>query len=550
MLTSLSIKNYALIDELQVNFSNGLTIITGETGAGKSILLGGLSLILGKRADLSHILDASKKCVIEAGFDIANYDLKDIFAEQDLDYDTETIIRREILPSGKSRAFVNDSPVNLNVLAHLGSCLIDIHSQHQTLELTNTNFQFQIIDALAKNEMNLNQYELKLRNFKEFTVKLNNLHTLKAESLKELDYNQFLLKELDEANLEPGEQELLETEYETLSNVEEILEELKVSDQLVSDEQVGVLHTLSTLKNSLQKLTRYSSRYNELFDRVHSIIIELDDLYQDLESAQEAIEADPERLEYVNAKLQSIHNLLLKHSANDIDELISIQDKLSKKVSITENIDDKIEQAQNELNKLEEELNKLALSIHDQREKAIPQLINKLEKILEDLGMKSARFNISLKPELEFLNNGKDNLSFLFTANKGGSFNELKKSASGGELSRIMLAIKFILSGFIQLPSIMFDEIDSGVSGEISNKMANIMVQMSKGMQVFTITHLPQIAAKGDTHFKVYKDEVNNKSATHLIRLNQDERIVEIAQMLGGEQVSNSAIAHAKQLLN
>ncbi len=550
MLTSLSIKNYALIDELQVNFSNGLTIITGETGAGKSILLGGLSLILGKRADLSHILDASKKCVIEAGFDIANYDLKDIFAEQDLDYDTETIIRREILPSGKSRAFVNDSPVNLNVLAHLGSCLIDIHSQHQTLELTNTNFQFQIIDALAKNEMNLNQYELKLRNFKEFTVKLNNLHTLKAESLKELDYNQFLLKELDEANLEPGEQELLETEYETLSNVEEILEELKVSDQLVSDEQVGVLHTLSTLKNSLQKLTRYSSRYNELFDRVHSIIIELDDLYQDLEIAQEAIEADPERLEYVNVKLQSIHNLLLKHSANDIDELISIQDKLSKKVSITENIDDKIKQAQNELNKLEEELNKLALSIHDQREKAIPQLINKLEKILEDLGMKSARFNISLKPELEFLNNGKDNLSFLFTANKGGSFNELKKSASGGELSRIMLAIKFILSGFIQLPSIMFDEIDSGVSGEISNKMANIMVQMSKGMQVFTITHLPQIAAKGDTHFKVYKDDVNNKSATHLIRLNQDERIVEIAQMLGGEQVSNSAIAHAKQLLN
>jgi DNA repair protein RecN (Recombination protein N) len=550
LLTSLSIKNYALIDELQVNFSNGLTIITGETGAGKSILLGGLSLILGKRADLSHILDASKKCVIEAGFDIANYDLKDIFAEQDLDYDTETIIRREILPSGKSRAFVNDSPVNLNVLAHLGSCLIDIHSQHQTLELTNTNFQFQIIDALAKNEMNLNQYELKLRNFKEFTVKLNNLHTLKAESLKELDYNQFLLKELDEAKLKTGEQELLETEYETLSNVEEILEELKVSDQLVSDEQVGVLHTLSTLKNSLQKLTRYSSRYNELFDRVHSIIIELDDLYQDLESAQEAIEADPERLEYVNVKLQSIHNLLLKHSANDIDELISIQDKLSKKVSITENIDDKIEQAQNELNKLEEELNKLALSIHDQREKAIPQLINKLEKILEDLGMKSARFNISLKPELEFLNNGKDNLSFLFTANKGGSFNELKKSASGGELSRIMLAIKFILSGFIQLPSIMFDEIDSGVSGEISNKMANIMVQMSKGMQVFTITHLPQIAAKGDTHFKVYKDEVNNKSATHLIRLNQDERIVEIAQMLGGEQVSNSAIAHAKQLLN
>ena len=350
MLTSLSIKNYALIDNLQVNFSNGLTIITGETGAGKSILLGGLSLILGKRADLTHIKDTSKKCIIEATFDIANYNLKTIFREEDIDYESETIIRREILPSGKSRAFVNDSPVNLNTLAVLGEYLIDIHSQHQTLELTNNDFQFQIIDALASNDSNLQDYKIKLKLFKDTEKELNSLYNLKAESVKEHDYNVFLLKELEEAKLISGELEMLETEYETLSNVEDIKEELNLSNQLLSDEQIGVLNTLTTLKNSLLKLSEISGTYKELYNRVNSTLIELDDLFGDLENAQEGLEANPNRLEAVNTKLQVIHNLLLKHAAIDIEELINIQIKLSNKVSSAENIDDDIQLKSNELN--------------------------------------------------------------------------------------------------------------------------------------------------------------------------------------------------------
>lgn len=550
MLTSLSIKNYALIDELQVNFNNGLTIITGETGAGKSILLGGLSLILGKRADLSHINDLSQKCVIEATFDIANYDLKEVFKDEGLDYESETIIRREILPSGKSRAFVNDSPVNLETLVLLGEYLIDIHSQHQTQELTTDDFQFQIIDALAKNESNLENYRYNLKNFKTIKSDLNELAILKSEAIKEHDYNMFLFNELEEAKLISGELESLESEYETLSNVEDIKEELQLAVQLFSDDQVGVINTVTSLKNSLQKLSKYSGNYNELFQRINSVLIELDDLYGDLEQSQEGLEANPNRLETINAKLKIIHDLFLKHSALNIDELLSIKESLSNKLAIAENIDDEIEKKHDQMVQVENELIKISKEIHDQRENAIPHLIFQLEEILNDLGMPNAKFNISLNMDTDFLYNGKDDLSLLFTANKGGELKLLKKAASGGELSRIMLAIKFILSGYMQLPTIMFDEIDSGVSGEISNKMADIMMKMSKTMQVFTITHLPQIAAKGDTHFKVYKEDINNKTATHLIKLNQEDRIVEIAQMLGGKQMSSSAIAHAKQLLN
>ena len=549
MLKSLSIKNYALIDRLQVSFNNGLTIITGETGAGKSILLGGLSLILGKRADLTHINDTSKKCIIEATFDIANYNLKTVFREEDIDYESETIIRREILPSGKSRAFVNDSPVNLNTLVVLGEHLIDIHSQHQTLELTNNDFQFQIIDALADNDVNLQDYKLKLKLFKDTEKELNILHNLKAEAIKEFDYNSFLLKELEDAKLTSGELLTLETEYETLSNVEDIKEELNLSSQLLNDEQVGVLNTLTTLKNSLLKLSEISETYKELYNRVNSTLIELDDLFGDLERAQEGLEANPNRLDVVNAKLQVIHNLLLKHSAIDIDELINIQIKLSNKVTSAEHIDDDIELKQEKINTIKKEIAVIAKIIHKKRKKAIPQLVLQLEEILSDLGMENAKFDISLDFQDQFLNNGKDNLSLLFKANKGGDFKPLKKAASGGELSRIMLAIKSILSKYIQLPSIMFDEIDTGVSGEISNKMANIMMKMSKSLQVFTITHLPQIAAKGDTHFKVYKEDVDNKTATHLVKLNDDDRIVEIAQMLGGKKVTESAVVHAKSLL-
>ena len=550
MLTSLSIKNYALIDDIKVDFHNGLTIITGETGAGKSILLGGLSLILGKRADLSSIKDSSRKCIIEAVFDIAKYDLKELFNEEDLDYEAQTIIRREILPSGKSRAFVNDTPVNLDSLSVLGERLIDIHSQHQTLELANNLFQFQVIDALANNGSELEDYGSKLIKYRSAKKELEDLLHLQAESLKEQDYNSFLLNELVEAQLVDGEQEQLESEYETLNNVEEIKDELIHSHQLMSNEQSGILGLLLTLKQSIQKIKDFSPDYAELFKRADSSLIELNDLFSEIERSQEILEADPKRLDMVNAKLQVLHALLQKHQASTIAELLNIQEVLNSKVEITQQLDSKISTVEDRISTLEKQLDTSAAKLHENRVEAIPKLTKQLENILTSLEMADARFNISMQSKDLFFSNGKDELSFLFSANKGGNFKELKKAASGGELSRIMLAIKSILSNYINLPTIMFDEIDTGVSGEISNQMANIMQDMSKSMQVFTITHLPQIAAKGDTHFKVYKQVKGDLTTTEMRRLGEEERIVEIAQMLGGKQVTDSAVAHAKQLLN
>ena len=550
MLTSLSIKNYALIDSLHVDFNDGLSIITGETGAGKSILLGGLSLILGKRADLSSLKDASKKCIIEAVFNISNYNLKSLFETEDFDYENQTIIRREILPSGKSRAFVNDSPVNLVNLQLLGERLIDIHSQHQTLQLTSNEFQFQVIDALAKNEEAIQEYIVELKAYKTLQKELKELLAFQAEAIKEHDYNSFLLNELVETNLVDGELESLEREYETLNNVEGIKENLSKGYQLLSDEHIGVISSLSALKLVFQKLSSFSNKYEELYNRVNGSLIEMDDLHSEVHDLQENLDVDPKRLEEVDSKLKMLHNLMQKHMASNISELITIKNQLEDKVSVTENLDANIQKKQDKILSKEKTLNTVSKGIHKKRIQVIPKLKSQLETILVSLGMPNAQFKIDVVTNNMFYSNGKDTLSFLFSANKGGSFNELKKAASGGELSRIMLAIKSILGKYIQLPTIMFDEIDTGVSGEISNKMGDIMLQMSKTMQVFSITHLPQIAAKGHAHFKVYKEDVDNITQTNLIQLNHEERIVEIAQMLGGKEMSTSAIVHAKELLN
>lgn len=550
MLTSLSIKNYALIDSLNVDFNDGFSIITGETGAGKSILLGGLSLILGKRADLSSLKDATQKCIIEAVFNISNYNLKPLFESEDFDFESQTIIRREILPSGKSRAFVNDSPVNLTSLQLLGERLVDIHSQHQTLQLTSNDFQFQVIDALAKNADSLQNYRTLLKDYKNLKKEYKELLSFQTEAIKEHDYNSFLLNELLEANLVVGEVEVLEAEYETLNNIEGIKENLSEAYQLLSDEQLGVLSSLTSLKNIFQKLSGFSSQYEELFNRANSSLIDMNDLFSEIHVLQDNLEVNPNRLEVVDAKLKMIHVLMQKHVVSDVSELITIKNQLEEKVAVTENLDETIQKKQSEIISKETELNTISQGIHTNRSEVIPQLKKELETILLDLGMPNAQFNIDVVISDTFYANGKDELSFLFSANKGGSFNELKKAASGGELSRIMLAIKSVLAEYIQLPTIMFDEIDSGVSGEISNKMGDIMLQMSKNMQVFSITHLPQIAAKGLSHFKVYKEDVNEVTQTNLIELNHDERIIEIAQMLGGSEMSTSAIAHAKELLN
>tara|TARA_R110002051_G_scaffold178356_1_gene248201 strand:+ start:38368 stop:40020 length:1653 start_codon:yes stop_codon:yes gene_type:complete len=550
LLTTLHINNYALIDELNVTFNNGFTIITGETGAGKSILLGGLSLVLGKRADLTQVKNSDKKCIIEAGFDIANYNLKDVFKHLDLDYDNHTIIRREILPSGKSRAFINDTPVTLDNLASLSMHLIDIHSQHQTLQVTQDNYQFTVIDALADNQKNLNTFSYQLNDYKTLQKTIEALKNSKAEMLKEYDYNMFLLKELSEINLKSIDLEDLEIQYEALSNVEVIGEKLSSVKAILNSENSGVTDQINLVKQELSKISGFGKSYETLKERITSIDIELDDILVELDDLEDNLITEPAELERISNTLQLVNSLLQKHAVADVNELIAIKTSLENKIDVTETLDDAIDKHEKVLLKQYEVLNSLASKISKKRKTVIPIFISKLETILSDLGMPNAKFKIELTPLNTFVFNGKDTLQFLFTANKGTSFNELKKAASGGELSRIMLAIKSILAEYIQLPSIMFDEIDTGVSGEISNKMGDIMKQMSSKMQVFSITHLPQIAAKGNSHFKVFKTDIENKTHTNLKQLNTDDRIIEIAQMLGGLNITESAMAHAKQLLN
>ena len=550
MLSELSIKNYALIDALEVQFASGFTSITGETGAGKSILLGGLALVLGKRVDFSNINDPNQKCIIEASFNIENFNLKPFFEEQDLDFERLTILRREILPSGKSRAFINDSPVNLAVLAALGGQLIDIHSQQQTQELTNDDFQFQIIDALAKNSAAIETYQQLLKSYKTSQKQLSDLIAAKEQAEKEQDYQSFLLNELTQAKLQDIHLETLELEYNTLNNVESIQTELALANQIISTEDLGVASNLISLKQVFHKLSGIASVYSPLSERIDSVAIELDDIFSEIESEQSKLEVNPKRLQEIDSTLQTVHNLFSKHTVNSVADLIKIENQLATQLDTLASLEDTIAEKENSLESIIKELDKHAEIIHKQRVQVLPDLTKQLEAILSDLGMPNARFKMLLNPSETFLYNGKDHLEFLFTANKGASFLPLKKAASGGELSRIMLAIKSVLSKYQQLPTIMFDEIDTGVSGEIAHKMGDIMNQMSASMQVFSITHLPQIAAKGQSHFKVFKQDIKNATVTSLKKLSQEERIDEIAQMLGGKKLSASAIAHANQLLN
>lgn len=550
MISHLTIENFALIDKLSIDFRNGFSIITGETGAGKSILLGALGLVLGKRADLSSLKNKDEKCIVEAHFKVAEYDLKPFFEANDLDYDDETILRREILPSGKSRAFVNDSPVNLQELQELGTFLIDIHSQHQTLELSEEDFQFRIIDAIAGNSDLLSKYASILKKHKTFKTRLSEFQERLQVALKEHDYNTFLLEELSSAKLNAGEQQELESAFEQLNNVEFIREQLDKSIALASEEQFGVHASLREMKNSLQKLSSFSSEYAQLFERLSSAAIEIDDISGELDKLSRGVTQDPQQLEFVNAKLQSIYNLQKKHLVQSVEELIDIRTELEQKTLSAESLESEIAELHANISDAESELDKIAAQIHSKRVEAVPQLTKKLVAILENLGMPDARFGIEVKASSHYFKNGKDELEFLFSANKGSNFGPLKKMASGGELSRIMLAVKSILAIYSKLPSIIFDEIDTGVSGEIAHKMGEIMRDMSKNMQVFSITHLPQIAAKGDSHFKVYKQTVGSQTTSELKLLDREQRVIEIAQMLSGSAVSDSAINHARALLN
>jgi DNA repair protein RecN (Recombination protein N) len=550
MITSLSIKNYALIEKLSIDFSKGFSIITGETGAGKSIILGAIGLVLGKRADLTSLKNKEEKCVIEAQFEIGKYNLKEFFEANDLDYEEETIIRREILPSGKSRAFINDSPVNLQELQDLSLYLIDIHSQQQTQELSDENVQFKIIDAIANNNDIIAEYQKLLKSYKSDKSKLNALLKKQSDAGKEQEYHTFLLNELVAAQLKSGEQEELEADYEKLNNVEIIKESLDKSLTIANEEQFGVFHSLNEIKNALQKVSPFSVEYQNLFERVTSLTIEFDDVSKELENCSEKLLNDPAQLELINQKLQSIYNLQKKHQVSTVDELLQIQSDLGNSLLELDNMDEEIASLTKIIEEKAKELDVYASKIHQNRLDAIPTLSAQLVSILETLGMPNARFNMELQPSETYFQNGKDELQFLFSANKGTDFGLLKKVASGGEMSRIMLAVKAILAKYSKLPTLIFDEIDTGVSGEIAIRMGEIMKEMSATMQIFAITHLPQIAAKGDSHFKVSKSTVGDDTQSELKLLSQEDRIIEIAQMLSGANISDSALNHAKELLN
>ena len=550
MLKNLSIKNYLLIDDLSISFNNGFSVITGETGAGKSIIVGGISLILGKRADLSVNRDKSKKCIIEGVFDIGSYGLKSLFEDNELDYETDTILRREISSSGKSRAFINDSPVNLNQLSIIGSKIIDIHSQHQNIEVLNSEFQFNLLDLICNNEKRIKDYKTLYNKYKNKSNLLNELINQKNELIQSMDYNKFILNEIDQANILEENLGELENMQSSLSNFEEISTELNYSNQIIFDDEIGLNSTLLNLKNSLNKIAKNSEKYKLLFERISSIKIEAEDLGNEIDDLLNSLEQNPDKLNTIIGKIDLINNLLRKHSVTNLEDLSIFRDNLFEKVNTTKNIDGEIDSLQMECTTLKNSLSDISLKIHEFRNKVIPNLTKEIEHVLSDLGMVNSKFKISLKLTDEFYLNGMDQIEFEFLANKGYEFKKIREAASGGEMSRIMLAIKSIMAKYKQLPSIIFDEIDTGVSGEISKKMGLIMKDLGSKIQTFSITHLPQIAAMGESHFKIYKTDLDGHTKTMMVRLNENDRIVEIAKMLEGNNASESAYIHAKQLLN
>ncbi len=549
MLKSLTVKNYALIESLQVDFTTGLSTITGETGAGKSILLGALGLVLGKRADLNSLKNKEQKCIIEVSFDIQNYPLKTFFKQNDLDYEATTIIRREILPSGKSRAFLNDTPVTLNILQELSSKLIDIHSQHQTLLLANTSFQFQLLDALAKSGKYLASYKRGLILYKKSEKELTEIKNNLEKQKEQYEYNLHLFEELEQADFKADEQKSLEQELEKLNHAEEIKLQLNAVFSTLQNEEQGLLNALNLIANNMQSISGYSNNYQQLNNRLQSLKIELEDISKEVENENEQVEYNPLLIEKTNDRLQLLYDLFKKHKVESITDLLVVKNDLDEKVQQADQADEILIKKQNEVATIEKELDKLATTIHTKRKDKIPNLIKSLENILSNLEMPHVTFKIELNQQKTYYTNGKDEINFLISVNKGTDFIPIKKGPSGGEMSRIMLAIKTVLSKHTKLPTIIFDEIDTGVSGEVSTKIAKVMQDMSSNMQIITITHLPQIASKGETHYKVFKQEVDSIIETNIKQLNPRERVNEIAEMLGGKTLTDSAVNHAKQLL-
>jgi len=550
MLSNLFIQNYALIRHLEVDFNNGFSVVTGETGAGKSILLGALNLILGKRADTSVLLDKSKKCIVEGMFDISKYSLNEFFTINDLDYAPNSIFRREVNNNGKSRAFINDTPVKLNLLKELGEKLVDIHSQTQTISFNNAAFQLAIIDNYANIGGNVADYRVK---FDQYIQDKHDLEKLIEEEKKlksDQDYYRFLHNEILEAEIHPGEQENLEKELEVINNSEEIKSKLFEASQILGNSDgTNALNQLAEVKQRLNQISKFSDKIENLSQRIESTFIELSDISAEIESHSENISHNPNRTQEVNDRLDLIYNLQNKHRVNTIEELIMAGEEIASKLTNIDSMQDRIKSLAGKVKTEEKEILKLAKEISKDRKLVLSEISDQIVEKLKYLGMPYARFKVNHELLSKPGHNGIDRVKFLFNANRGGELQELSKVASGGETSRLLLAIKSIISQKNLLPTVIFDEIDKGVSGEIADKIGNILVSLGQSMQVLAITHLPQIAGKGESHYFVYKETDNDATKTIIRKLNSDDRVNEIAKMLSGQKITSASVETARSLL-
>ncbi|HAH22418.1 MAG TPA: DNA repair protein RecN [Prolixibacteraceae bacterium] len=549
MLKSLSIKNYALIDSLNIGFSEDLNILTGETGAGKSILLGAIGLLIGQRADLTVLRDKSKKCTVEGTFEIYNYGLQGFFTENELDYEDQSILRREITPSGKSRAFINDTPVNVKVLHDLGVKLIDIHSQHQNLELNEKNYQLFLVDMVAGNEELLKQYGGVYRKYQALQELLDKTLLLSVQAKKDLDYYLFQFKQLEEAKLVENEQEELELLLEKLTHAEEIKSVFGHLNQVLAEDDPSMLAVLKENLHNLGKLKLVFPEAEQLFTRLESVYIELKDIASESLLIADKTQNDPEKVDQVTQRLDLIYSLQQKHRVTTVFELLQIQADFNARIEQVSSYDTEIEHIQNDIKVQKEMMTQLSAQLGKRRIGVASLIENKVIDVLRNLAIPNAAFKIKFEKLTHFSSKGLEEVSFMFSANKSQELQEISKVASGGEMSRLMLAVKTLITDTKSLPTIIFDEIDTGVSGETAVKMALILAQMGKTVQVLNITHLPQIAAKGKHHYKVFKFDLDDQTFTSIRKLNEQERIEEIAQMLSGENFSQTSVAAAKELL-
>jgi len=548
MLIKLYVQNYALIKELDIELENGLTIITGETGAGKSILLGALSLILGTRADSSVLLDKNEKCIVEGTFHIEEYDLNEFFISNELDYETVITLRREINPAGKSRAFINDTPVTVNLLKELGDRLIDIHSQHQTLMLNDNSFQLSLIDSFSDIKQK-SVYSETFLNWRKIKKEYSAIKEKADKNRADLEYYQFQYKQLEEASLKQGEQVELETEQEMLGHAEEIKLALSTSSNLFYAEGISILSMLREIKSNLARIRTFLPESESILSRLESGLIEFDDLAAEIEKLAVSIEADPHRLATVNNRLDDIYSLIQKHHVNDLNELIIKKEEIKDLINSIVTSDERLSELENLLEKEVISLKLISEEISEKRKSVLPEIESKVTGLLKQLGIPNAKFKISLTHIKEFTPTGIDQADFLFSANKQIEPENLAKIASGGELSRVMLSLKSLLTKNNNLPTIIFDEIDSGVSGEVADKVGQILSGMGQYMQVINITHLPQVASRGTRHYHVYKDDTDNSTFTRVKLLSPEERILEVARLLSGSEVTETAMKNARELL-